>query len=129
MLGALVAATAGDERIKDISDAMERANARLQQVTMFLAQRGMQNPAEAAADATDYQRLFGTVVLGHMWLWMAQVASAKLASGSGDDAAFYETKLRTARFYATRVLPQATALGHMIQSGGAAINEFEPEMF
>jgi alkylation response protein AidB-like acyl-CoA dehydrogenase len=129
VLGALVAATAGDERIKDISDAMERANARLQQVTMFLAQRGMQNPAEAAAAATDYQRLFGTVVLGHMWLWMAQVASAKLASGAGDDAAFYETKLRTARFYATRVLPQATALGHMIQSGGAAINEYEPEMF
>lgn len=129
IVGALVEATRADDRTSDLSAAMERALGSLQQVTMFLAQRGMQDPAEAAAAATEYQRMFGTVALGHMWLWMAQVAAARLAEGAGSDSTFYETKLRTARFYATRVLPQAAALGHAIQSGGGSINDYEPEFF
>src|SRR5690606_2022574 len=119
IVAGLVAATRDDDRTRDLSEAMERALGKLQQSTMILAQRGMQDPAEAAAVATDYQRLFGTVAIGHMWLWMAKVAAEKLSAGTaGDDATFHETKLRTARFYMTKVLPQATSLGHVVQAGG-----------
>lgn len=129
ILTALIAEAREDKRIAGIAEATERAVGKLQQVTMHLAQAGAKDPAEAAAAATDYQRLFGTVVLGHMWLWMAKVASEKLDAGAGDESAFYETKIRTAQFYALRVLPQATSLGHTIQSGGASVNEYTPEMF
>lgn len=130
MVGGLIEQTKGNARTKDLAEALERALGKLQQVTMYLAQRGMQDPAEAAAAATDYQRLFGTVALGHMWLWISQVAAAKLDDGSaGDETAFYDTKLRTARFYMSKVLPQATALAHAIQAGGASIIDYEPERF
>ncbi len=127
-VAALLEATKDDEQTRDIAAGLGRAFAKLQSSTMSIAQRGMQDPAEAAAVATDYLRLFGLVAIGHMWLWMAQTAAARLPDAA-DRATFYETKLRTARFYSTKVLPQATALGHAIEAGGASINDYTPELF
>ncbi len=124
----LIEATKDGEQTRDIAAALGRAFAKLQSSTMSIAQRGTQDPAEAAAAATDYLRLFGLVAVGHMWLWMAQTAAARLP-GANEKTAFYETKLRTARFYAAKVLPQATALGHAIEAGGSSIIDYAPELF
>jgi hypothetical protein len=37
---------------------------------------------------------------------------------AGNDNAFYEAKLATARFFIARVLPQTTSLNHQIKAGG-----------
>ena len=73
---------------------------------MWLAQNGMADPNNAGAGAYAYMQLMGLVSLGWMWLKMAGVASKLLAEG-GDDAAFLEAKLTTARFFATRELVAA----------------------
>jgi hypothetical protein len=53
---------------------------------------------------------------------MATVAHEKLAAATGD-AAFYEAKIKTARFYMTKLLPQIAALAVTIKSGAAPVME------
>ena len=101
---------------------------KLQMSTLTVATRGFANPDEAGAAATDYLRLFALVAVGFMWLKMAKVAGTKLAV-AGDRAAFYEAKLKTARFYFGRVLPQVNALNLAILSGAKPIMDFPVESF
>ena len=82
---------------------------------MTVMNKAMQNPDEAGAAAVDYLRLFGLVATGWMWLRMAQVAVAK----EGD--AFYDAKVKTARFYFTKLLPQTSALAATIAAGAAPV--------
>ena len=101
---------------------------KLQMSTLTVATRGFGNPDEAGAAATDYLRLFALVAVGFMWLKMAKVAGIKLPI-AGDRAAFYEAKLKTARFYFARVLPQVNALNLAILSGAKPIMDFPVEAF
>ena len=101
---------------------------KLQMSTLTVATRGFGNPDEAGAAATDYLKLFALVAVGFMWLKMAKVAAAKL-SVAGDRAPFYEAKLKTARFYFGRILPQVNALNLAILSGAKPIMDFPAEAF
>src|SRR5690349_15841929 len=93
---------------------------KLQQATALVAQRGMKNPDEAGAASTDYLRLFALVAVGFMWVRMVKVAQTKLPQANGN-ARFYDTKIRTARFYMTKLLPQVNALFLTIMAGSAPL--------
>jgi len=101
---------------------------KLQMSTLTVATRGFGNPDEAGAAATDYLRLFALVAVGFMWLKMAKAAAAKLPV-AGDRAGFYEAKLKTARFYFGRILPQVNALNLAILSGAKPVMDFPVEAF
>jgi len=88
----------------------------LQLATGHIAAKGMADPEEAGAAASDYLRLFGLVALGFMWARTAVVALEKLPNANGD-AGFYQGKLTTARFYMERILPQTGGLYAAIKSG------------
>jgi hypothetical protein len=103
--------------------------ARLQQTTLWIAQQGLAKPEEAGAAATDYLRAFGLVALGYMWARMAKVAQAKLKAGANGEEAFYKAKLATARFFFTRVLPEANAHFLAIQAGAKPLMELEEAAF
>ncbi|MGP8027113.1 MAG: acyl-CoA dehydrogenase C-terminal domain-containing protein [Acidocella sp.] len=105
-----------------------RAFGALQLATSFIAEKGMTDPEEAGAAATDYLRLFGLVALGFMWARMALIAAEKAPLG-GPDAAFYQAKLTTARFYMERILPQAGALLFTIKAGKASLMELADAAF
>ncbi|MDR3524379.1 MAG: acyl-CoA dehydrogenase C-terminal domain-containing protein [Acetobacteraceae bacterium] len=100
----------------------------LQLATGHIAQVGLKDPEEAAAAATEYLRLFGIVALGYLWLRSAKVAAAKLAAGT-DEAAFYQAKLSTARFFIERILPQAAPLLAGIKAGKASMMAMEDAAF
>ncbi|MBV8548110.1 MAG: acyl-CoA dehydrogenase C-terminal domain-containing protein [Alphaproteobacteria bacterium] len=104
---------------------------KLQLSTVTVATRGFGNPDEAAAAATDYLRLFALVAVGFMWLKMAKIAAARLvdAGGAGANAAFYETKLKTARYYFTKILPQVNALNIAILAGAKPVMDMPAEAF
>ena len=99
---------------------------RLQQVTGWIAEKGMKNPEEGAGAATDYLRMLGLVSLAYLWARMADIA---LEQRQGDEALFYQAKLDTARFYFERLLPQTGALTSAIMSGCASMMNFNPEAF
>ena len=72
--------------------------------------------------------LMGLVSLGWMWLKMAAAAKRALDGGNGDRA-FHEAKLTTARFYATRELPQSTGLRRKIEAGAESLMALPAEAF
>jgi acyl-CoA dehydrogenase len=66
-------------------------------------------------------KLFGIVAGGWQLLRSASISQRRIAesTGSAADAAFYEAKTLTARFYADHVLSQAPGLAHSIVHGAA----------
>ena len=99
---------------------------RLQQVTALIAQKGMGEPDEAGAAASEYLRAFGLVAMGYLW---TRIAEASLAKLNGDEALFYQGKLATARFYMARVLPETNALFANIAAGAKSLMEIPAEAF
>jgi len=92
--------------------------------------RAMHNPEEAGAAAVDYLRLCGLIATGWMWLKMARIAQGKLAAATANgDASFYDTKVKTARFYFARIFPQTLALVASINSGAAPVMELAAAEF
>jgi hypothetical protein len=100
----------------------------LQKATMLLAEKGFANPDEVGAAATEYLNLMGFVAVGWQWLRMATVSQQKLAAGEGDKR-FHEAKLKTARFFFGRLLPETATLLAAIQAGSAPIMALAAEEF
>jgi hypothetical protein len=128
-LTAEVTACAAIPELADHARVVGAAAKQLQDVTMTLGARAMANGDEAGAGASEYLRLFGFVALGHMWLRMCRTALERKASGGAFDAAWYDTKLATARFYFARMMPQCGALAANVMAGAASILEFPKDRF
>ena len=115
-----------EERMAEFVLPLSKAFGRLQQATAELARRGMGDPFEAGAAATEYLRLFGLTALAYVWARMAEVA---LDKAEGDPTGFYRAKLGTARFFMERLLPETGALTSAIMAGGKSLREFEEAAF
>lgn len=105
---------------------------KLQVASLTVATRGLGNPNEAGAAASDYLRMFALVTIGFMWLKMAKVAGAKLrgeAKPEAGRAEFYEAKLKTARFYFDKIMPQVNALNLAILSGARSVMDMPEAAF
>ena len=114
---------AGDAALAEFVPPLAKAFTRLQTCTAELARRGLADPTEAAAGASDYLRLFGLTALA--WVW-ARAAQASLPHAQDP---FYRAKLATARFYMQKILPQTGALMSSIMAGGATLKQFEDAAF
>ena len=89
---------------------------RLQQATLWIGEKGLSDPDQAASAASDYLRMMGLVALGFMWAQIAEAALAKLEE-KPDDGAYYEGKLVTGRFFMERMLPDTSSLLSKLTSG------------
>jgi hypothetical protein len=121
-------AAAKDGSLADLAGRLEKANGDLKASTMWFMQNGMANPNNIGAGAHHYMHIMGIVALGLQWLRMAQSAQKALDAGTGN-AAFYQTKLVTARYFAERHMPDCGALRRKIEAGSEAIMALTPEMF
>jgi hypothetical protein len=120
------AKAAGDP--SGVAAALEPALHDLQAATIWLAQNAPADPDNAGAGAYAYMDLMGLVSFGWMWLKMAAASKAALDRG-GEDRAFHENKLVTARFYATRELPLSTGLRRKIEAGAETLMQIPAEAF
>ncbi|MCJ7420638.1 acyl-CoA dehydrogenase C-terminal domain-containing protein [Sphingomicrobium astaxanthinifaciens] len=111
-----------------IAEPLEKAVGHLQGATMWLAQNGMADPNNAGAGAYAYMELMGLVTLGWMWLKMAG-KSAELKDQAGEDAAFHEAKLLTARYYGERHLPEASGLRRKVEAGAETLMKMPVDAF
>ena len=119
---------AADEALAPMVQALGQAFGALQLSTATIARRGLADPEEAGAAATDYLRLLGLVAIGYTFARAAKVAHARLAEGS-DDADFYRAKITTATFFFDRLLPQATACFLAIKAGKASMMALDDAAF
>ena len=95
---------------------LAKAFARLQQATLWIGERGLDDPEQAAAAASDYLRMMGLVAVGFMWARIAESALEKLADAPVNSA-YYEAKLATGRFFMERMLPDTSSLLAKLTSG------------
>ena len=115
-VGEFLAAHAEDVALAEFTGPLAKAFGKLQQATVTVAAKGMANPDEAGAASSDYLRLFALVAMGYMWARMAKVATRALAASS-DRKEFYEARLHTARFFMTRLLPEAEMRFRQVMAG------------
>ena len=119
---------AKDESLAEIVPGLAQAFGVLQLSTGTIAQKGLKDPEEAAAAATDYLRLLGLVAMGYCFARAMNVAQSALAAGS-EEHGFYEAKMATARFFFARILPQATACFLTIKAGKATTMALAEDAF
>ena len=80
------------------------------------------------AGSVPFLKLMGIVCGGWQMARAALVAQKRLAANGGD-AAFYQAKIATARFYADHVLAQAPGLRNTIVRGAAGVMALSEEQF
>ena len=117
-----------DESMQEFVFPLAKAFAKLQQSTAIIAQKGLKNPDEAGAASADYLRQFALVALAYMWCLMVQAAQKKLEDGEGDKE-FYDAKIKTARFYMQRMLPEADGRFKMVMAGADTLMDLDAEAF
>jgi alkylation response protein AidB-like acyl-CoA dehydrogenase len=117
-----------DEVLRSMTGAMQQAFGALQLTTATIAQKGMADPEEAGAAASEYLRMLGLVGMGYCFLKAAMIARQRLDEGS-EEAAFYRAKIISARFFMDRILPQVTAHLLAIRSGKDSMMALDLEAF
>jgi 3-(methylthio)propanoyl-CoA dehydrogenase len=75
----------------------------------------------AHAGAVPFLELCGITAGAWMLAKSAQIAADQTAAGQGD--AFYASKLATAQFFCSHVLPHVAALAHAVRHGSASVND------
>ena len=82
----------------------------LEATTKFLIESFKSSPEVAGFGAVDFQRAFALTYLGYNWLRMVK------ASAEHADAGFRESKLATAEFFVSRMLPHVHTLLATVQA-------------
>ena len=106
-----------------IAKPLREAVDELERTTHYLQESYKSNPNDAGFAAVDFQKAFCLTYLGFNWLRMA------IAANGSSDEAFKQSKLTTAQFFATRLLPQVHALCASVRMPAAELMELEAANF
>lgn len=90
--------------------------------------KAYKNRDEAGAAAYDYLMYSGYVSLAYFWARIADAAYRKLDEGT-DDPAYYQGKIKTARFYYKKLLPRAKMHKEVMLTGAKPLLDLAEEEF
>ena len=128
-MGDIAARTTGMAApVDSIGRALTTGVGALSRATDWLIENGTDTPGRAFAGATAYLELFGIVAGGAMMARSATAAATALGS-EPENAAFYEAKLATARYYALHILPKSESLALSITEGADVILDLPEDAF
>jgi alkylation response protein AidB-like acyl-CoA dehydrogenase len=119
---------AADPALKEMVAGLQQSFGMCQLASGMIAQRGLKDPEEAGAAATDYLRLLGLTAIGYTFAKAAKLAAARIAAGS-EDRSFYEAKIATARFFFDRLLPQGVGSFMAVKAGKASTMAMPADAF
>ena len=117
-----------DEKLAAYTGALVNARKDLEAATLWFMENALQNPDNAGAGSTDYMNLFGVTAIAYMWVLMAKAALAGQASGQGDQN-YYATKLKTARYYMDRIVPETAVHLARVRVGAGPVMAFTADEF
>ena len=124
-----VAANEGNDKLRDYIEPLKVARKRLEEATMWFMENALANPDNAGAGSTPYMHLFGITGIAFMWAMMARVALEKLDAGAGDEAGFYETKLKTGLFYMQQSVPETAMQLERVRAGASSMMSLAADDF
>ena len=101
----------------------------LNELTADLLAKSQDNINELGASANDYLHVFGYTAMAYIWARMAQVSLTQKDSNGDSGKDFYQSKLHTARYYYTRLLPRRISLIASAKSGCDCMFDIEDELF
>ncbi len=113
-LAAFIEKEQGNAALKPFLEPLAAALERLSDVTEDVLKQAQEDPNAPGAASVAYTDLFGLTALAYMWGKIVVAAAPKAES---DTSGFYSGKLKTARFYYERLLPQTVSLAESIRSG------------
>jgi alkylation response protein AidB-like acyl-CoA dehydrogenase len=125
-IGEFIASESQSEDLTEFMKPLTNSFGELQKATAWIAKNGPQNLDHVGGASVDYLRMFGLVTLGYMWVRMAKIA---IANKDGTEADFYNAKIKTARFYMHKLLPQTSALLTTIEAGSESLMDFDEAYF
>jgi len=112
--------------LNDFIPHLMKSFARLQQVTSFLASKGINDPDEAAGPSVDYLKMFSLVAIGYMWTRYAEISFHKL---NDDPDNFYKAKIASGNYFMRKILPETGSLMSSILSGAKFYNDYNDNFF
>ncbi len=121
-------AHAKDRAMKEFIKPLRELNKEWGSITTKIGMKSIRNRDEVGAASVDYLMYSGYVTLAYLWARMAITAQQKLKQGASE-AAFYEAKIATARFYYQRMLPRTRGLVETMQSGAANLMSLDEANF
>ncbi|NKJ01079.1 acyl-CoA dehydrogenase C-terminal domain-containing protein [Novosphingobium sp. SG707] len=127
-VSAFIEENKGEGPMQKMIEGLEKAFGALQLSTATIAEKGLKDPEEAGAAASDYLRLLGLVGMAYCFAKATKIAGLQLFFGT-EDKAFYETKIKTATFFFEKILPQATTHFLAIKAGKGALMAFAEDEF
>jgi acyl-CoA dehydrogenase len=101
--------------------------AALEDATSWYLQNAARDPDLGSAIGVDYMMLTGNVVCAWLMARAALVAQKHIDAGSSDS--FYPNKIKTALFFAERILPRSEAQAVMVKSGSASAMAIDADSF
>jgi alkylation response protein AidB-like acyl-CoA dehydrogenase len=129
MIRAFIKENDGHAALKaDFLDPLKAASKDLQAAAEFFMAEGMKNPDAALAGSNDFMHLFGHVAIAHAWAMMAKAAHDAVDAGT-DEPDFYDNKLRTGRYYMSRLLPETALRLARIRSGAGVVMDLAADAF
>ncbi len=130
-LAAFLEDSASPARLADLVADLAAARDKLAEMSMQFMMKFASDPLFPILSATPFAKAFGHVVVAHMLLWQARIATEKLEAikaekgaadekalaESNDDAAFYRNKILTARFFCKNILPDVHGIHTRVMTG------------
>lgn len=120
-------ASADNAELQQFIEPLTTLNKEWGEVTMSIGEKAMENPDEVGAASVDFLMYSGYIILGYMWMQMADVAAQKIAEGSTDP--IYASKIKTAEFYFARILPRTAMHKAAMLSGAGNVMDLAEDDF
>ena len=95
------------------------------ELTMHIGLAALEDQEEVGAASVDFLMYSGYVTLAYFWARAALTA----ASSENKEQAFYQGKIKTARFYFQRILPRTRSLVETIKSGAGNLMDIAEDEF
>jgi len=111
--------------MREFVEPLTQAIQELADLTDYLLLAAEGNIEELGAAANDYLHVFGYTAMAYVWAKMAEAALMKQESGD----TFYVSKLHTARYYFTRLLPRRLSLIASAKSGCDCLFNIKEDLF
>ena len=116
---ALASALSAEPKLSSLAPPFSAAVDALERAIAYVVENYATDIRAVSVGAVPMLKLFGIVAGGWQLLRSASIAQRRLTEASGGDAAFYEAKISSARFYTDYVLSQSAGLAHGIMHGAA----------
>jgi alkylation response protein AidB-like acyl-CoA dehydrogenase len=113
------------DNMQEFIQPLKEATDDLAKLTQDVLIAAQNNIEELGASANDYLHVFGYTAMAFIWARMAEKSLAQV--DSNDE--FYQSKVKTARYYFARLLPRRLSLIASIKAGCDTLFDIDESLF